>query len=339
MHRRFNPTAAVALAAVALAVAAAALTLRLVRPGLVRGAATAQVDRLLDAGRADLAMRHLRQYVDAHPDDLAMRRLQARLVAEQALEIEPARAIDALRAAIALNSRLLALEPEGSTRDDVRARLAELYIRYSDAYYAGLARRGAQRMAVPELRYQTALELADQLVEHRPDDPDARLLHAMAQEGLAVPGIGRRCAGRSPTTSASCSSPATTKATTTATSSSSPPNGWRGSTATPIGATTRPRRPGSSTASSPPGPRTSRPASSATASTARAGPPPTRPAPPRSCGRPWSCSPATPRPAWPPPSSPCGAATRPPPATTSTRWPPPPPATTATPRPRTSGSS
>ncbi|QDV39624.1 tetratricopeptide repeat protein [Tautonia plasticadhaerens] len=179
---RFNWRAAAALAILALALGGSALALHLTQPGRVGAAARRQIEQLVEAGRPELALRHLGRYLQQQPDDADMLFLQARLLAEQAADVPT------LERAGRLHDRLIRQFPGHPEVDEVRARLAELYILLSDSYRENFNLLGDPERAALEYRYRAAAQIARELIARRADDPQAHRLLGRALEGLAVPG-------------------------------------------------------------------------------------------------------------------------------------------------------
>jgi len=170
------------MAGTAFVAAAGWMAFEWFKPHRYSSAVREQVAQLVEADRDDLALRHLGQYLDEHPDDVPMLHLQARLMAERVSSENQ------MLAAARVHERLLRLDPNGPEADEVRKRLASIYIRYSDAYRATLAYLGAPDLAPSELRYSAATKIVEELTQRRPDDAEAHRLLGMASEGLAVPG-------------------------------------------------------------------------------------------------------------------------------------------------------
>jgi cellulose synthase operon protein C len=149
----------------------------------VRSAALARAREFERAGHPDQAIRHLRHYLGSHPNDLTALALQARLLAETA------QSEGQILEAADLNDQLLRRTPDAPDSQDVRRRLAELYIRYGVIHQRSPVFRIAPGRATSESRYRVAEMVALQLFgPGKTNVPADHRLLAMAREGLAVPG-------------------------------------------------------------------------------------------------------------------------------------------------------
>ena len=141
-----------------------------------------QAERALKAGRGEKALRHLNRFLESSPADVAALELKARLLAESA------QGGDQLREAAQVNDFLLRVDPEGVGRDETRRRLADLYIRYSDAIRESDLAQTAPEMAARETRYQGAEALAREMIRRNPADGTAHRLLGMAITGRSGSG-------------------------------------------------------------------------------------------------------------------------------------------------------
>ena len=177
--RRFNWRAPIALAALVASVGLAVLGWRLARPSRVRDEANAQVQRLIEDGHPDRALRHLDEYLGQHPDDPPLLLLQARLMAEQA-DSGPR-----LEQAALKHRRLLFLDGIAEAdRDEVKRRLADIYITLTNAYRTQSLRIRNPEGGVMESRYAAADTLLREILGRHPDDAEAHLLRGRALERM-----------------------------------------------------------------------------------------------------------------------------------------------------------
>ena len=179
---RLNLKAIVGLTILAVSLGAGALVLNLARPDQVRKTATKQIENLVENGRSDVALRHLDRYLQRYPDDEEMLFLQARLLSSGVSGVAQ------IEQVARMHDRLLRQFPENPKIDEVRARLAELYIRLSDEYRSGFDLLGAPEQGALESRYNAAAKLARELISRKGDDPRSHLLLGLAMERLAVAG-------------------------------------------------------------------------------------------------------------------------------------------------------
>lgn len=178
---RINWKALAVLLGLGLGAGGLILGLALARQGRSRGSVEREVGRLVEAGRDDLALRHINGYLSDHPDDPVLLRQQARLLTRRAETVE--QLLGASRVYERLG-QVAAGDPE--LADATRRELTAVYIKFSDALHATALFRGLSEQAAYESRYLAAEAIARQLVEDHPDDAECRRLLAMALEGRAV---------------------------------------------------------------------------------------------------------------------------------------------------------
>ena len=167
----------------------AVLLLKSTEPDRLKAGAMDQAGQLVAKGRGDLAIRHLDLYLELDPTDVEALELKARLLADSTQDAE------GILYAAQVNDRLLRLDPDSPGRQITRQRLAELYIRYSDAYRSGAAFRNAPESASHELRYRAAEAIARQMIAREAGSATAWRLLGMSLQGLAVPGDPEALAG------------------------------------------------------------------------------------------------------------------------------------------------
>ena len=177
--RRFNWKAPAALLVLVAVGGLAVFGWRLARPSGVRDEANAQVQQLIEEGHPDQALRHLNEYLDQHPDDPPLQLLQARLTAEQA-DSGPR-----LEQAARMHRRLLFLDGIAEAdRDEVKRRLADMYIALTNAYRTQSLNVRNPEGGVMESRYAAADLLLREIIERHPDDAEAHLLRGRALEQM-----------------------------------------------------------------------------------------------------------------------------------------------------------
>jgi tetratricopeptide (TPR) repeat protein len=148
----------------------------------VRKGVLTQVQELEEAGRLDLALRHVDRYLANHPDDIPVLEIQARLLTEIA------GTPDRIQAAIQANERLLRLDPESPGRQDNRKWLVELYLRLSEGFRSSDLAQVMPELATSNQRYRAASVIARDRIRRGADDLESRRLLAMTLEGLARAG-------------------------------------------------------------------------------------------------------------------------------------------------------
>ncbi|WP_169980989.1 tetratricopeptide repeat protein [Tautonia rosea] len=139
---------------------------------------TAETNLRRAALRSDQALRHLNSYLERNPDDPEMALLQAELMADRATGV-----VGPYEERVAqIHQRILVrfsnLPKEDL--DEVRFRLADLYIRLSDAYQTDYQQVGLAEQGVAQGRYPAAIELAQALDQ---EDPRTQALLGKAHEG------------------------------------------------------------------------------------------------------------------------------------------------------------
>lgn len=170
-----------ALSILILALGAGLIGLQLTRTSRLGGEAIQQIEQLVEGKQTDLALRHLGRYLENFPDDREMLFLQASLMADRAS------GVDALDRVSRMHRQLLFRYPDHPEIGEVRARLADIYIRMSDAYRYDSSRMGIPEQGVSGFRYETAIQLIDQLDQ---DDPRTQALRGRALEGIGTDGRG-----------------------------------------------------------------------------------------------------------------------------------------------------
>ncbi|MEW4571284.1 tetratricopeptide repeat protein [Tautonia sp. JC769] len=129
------------------------------------------------ARQSDQALRHLTRYLEQNPDDPEMALLQAELMAERATGAGPYE-----ERVARIHQRLLVRFSDlpKEQLDPVRFRLADLYIRLSDAARTDYRRIGLAEQGVGQGRYPAVIALTEELDE---DDPRTWELRGKAHEG------------------------------------------------------------------------------------------------------------------------------------------------------------
>jgi tetratricopeptide (TPR) repeat protein len=192
----------ISLAVLLVVLGGVLLALQLTRPARLGNEAARQIRELIDeseqllaesrraedpetaeaklrqaARQSDQALRHLNHYLERNPDDAELALLQAELMAERAT------GSGAYEERVAqIHQRILVRFsdlPEEQL-DPVRFRLADLYIRLSDALQADYQRIGLAEQGVAQGRYPAAIELANELDAN---DPRTQELLGKAYEG------------------------------------------------------------------------------------------------------------------------------------------------------------
>jgi tetratricopeptide (TPR) repeat protein len=179
---RVNWRAALILTAAGLITVASLFLVRHYQGRRIRRAAIEQARRYQAAGKADLAIRSLNSHLGSWPNDWEAMDFQAQLMGEGAQNLGQ------LLQAAQFHERLIRQDPEGPGREQTRRRLADLDIRFSDAHQQTPAFQAAPELAAPQLRYQEAAAIVQQLIDRGAQDPGVHRLKAEALEGLAVPG-------------------------------------------------------------------------------------------------------------------------------------------------------
>jgi tetratricopeptide (TPR) repeat protein len=179
---QMNVRALAASLALVLMVVLVALTLVWTQEARSRRTVLRQVRQLREAGKEELAARHLSEYLRSYPDDVAVLEVQGELLAHLA------RSAGQLLEAARLNDRLVKLDPTGQAGQAARKRLVDLYVRFSDLHRVSAVYRIAPEIAANDLRYRAAEAIAREVVRRAPTDPEGHRLLATALEGLAVPG-------------------------------------------------------------------------------------------------------------------------------------------------------
>lgn len=155
----------------AVVLLAAGVLIALVVPfalAALRGNATLldQAQSLAKAGKPDLALRYVNQYLDQSPDDPRALDLKAGLLADSAYA--PEHIQEAIRAC-----ELALRHAPDSSQSETRRRLLELHLKLGDVF--------------PDLvPYRAVEELAKTLVEQSPDDAGALRLLARVEASLAA---------------------------------------------------------------------------------------------------------------------------------------------------------
>jgi tetratricopeptide (TPR) repeat protein len=167
------------LALVILAIPAVWLTMA-IPAGSVRSGVLAQARALDEAGKGDLAARHLDRYLAAHPDDIEVIDALGRILSHEANS--PAQLLNAAK----YLEQAIRLDPKGAKRQDTRRDIADMYIRYGD--YARLGNAGRSDDDGSAGRYLAAEAIARQRIELGADGPADHLLLARALEGMAASG-------------------------------------------------------------------------------------------------------------------------------------------------------
>ncbi|WP_152054276.1 tetratricopeptide repeat protein [Tautonia marina] len=140
-------------------------------------AETAEAKLRRAARQSDQALRHLNSYLERNPDDPEMAILRAELMAERATGAGPyEERVAQIHQRILVRFSNLPKEE----LDEVRYRLADLYIRLSDALQADYQQSGLAEQVVAQGRYPAAIELAQAL---DPNDPRTQALLGKAYEG------------------------------------------------------------------------------------------------------------------------------------------------------------
>ena len=181
-HRRLNLKGLIILGVVLLVALALFFPIKAISDRSTRRSALAQAKASEAAGDLDLALRHMQRYTGAWPNDLPGMEYYAKLLA-----LTP-QSIPQLLNAASVNDRVLRLDPDGPESQEVRRRLARLYIAYSDARRQFAESRKELGSETTDLRYRTAVTVARQLIAKGADDAEAHRLLAMALEGMVVPG-------------------------------------------------------------------------------------------------------------------------------------------------------
>ena len=177
-----NPWALLLSSAVLVGVVGLGLWLMVTQPDRLRATALSRAELAMAGGQPDKALRHLDQFLRVSADDVAALELKARILAEAA------RGPDDLLEAARWNDRLLRLDPGGIGRQATRRRLAELYLRYSDALRMGPLAASAPEMVAAEVRYQSAESVAREMIEIDPSDGSGHRLLGMALQARTVAG-------------------------------------------------------------------------------------------------------------------------------------------------------
>jgi tetratricopeptide (TPR) repeat protein len=185
-----NWKALITMLVIGLSLGAVALGLTMARQGQSHGSVEREIARLVDAGRDDLAIRLINQYLAQKPDEPVILQHLARLLARRAETLE--QLLGASRVYERL-SQVASGQPK--LQDATQRELAEVYIKYSDALHATALYRGTSELAANESRYRAAEEISKRLVEEHPEDAESHRLLAMAKEGLAVPGDDKELEG------------------------------------------------------------------------------------------------------------------------------------------------
>jgi len=144
-----------------------------------------QAEELEENGKRSLALRHLRKYLDEHPDDLKVLDRYARLLSETA---QRAGSYPMILSAIEVNERLIRLDPNAPERQQNRRWLAEFYIAVSEADRQSARNFGLQmanESAAMRSKFAAAEILVRDLIERGADDAEAYRLLGMALEGRA----------------------------------------------------------------------------------------------------------------------------------------------------------
>lgn len=199
---RLNRRAVATLVILSLVLGSVLLALQLTRPARLGNEAARQIrslvaesERLLAESReaedaetaeaklrraarqSDQALRHLNSYLERNPDDPEMAILRAELMAERATGAGPYE-----ERVAQIHQRILVRfsnRPKEEL-DEVRFRLADLYIRLSDAIQTDYQQSGLAEQVVAQGRYPAAIELAQAL---DPNDPRTQALLGKAHEG------------------------------------------------------------------------------------------------------------------------------------------------------------
>lgn len=186
---RLNRRAVATIAILGLVLGLVVVGLQVTQSSRLESEAANQINQLVDeskealaagdAGRAsrlvNRALQHLDRYLEHFPDDQEMLFLQARLMADRATGSGP------LGERVArMHQRLLARFPDHEEADEVRVRLADLYIQMSDQIRIDYGRLGLTEQGVGQLRYDAAMSLIQQL---DPEEPRTQALLGKTQEG------------------------------------------------------------------------------------------------------------------------------------------------------------
>ena len=181
-YRRLNLKALIILGVILLVGLALFFPIKAISDRATRRSALAQAEASEKAGNIDLALQNMNRYVAAWPDDLPGLKYHAKLLAQTP------QSIPQLMGAAQANERVLRLDPDGPESQEVRRRIAKLYIQYSDARrrFAEINKEYGSESS--DLRYRSAVNVARQLIAKGGDDAEAHQLLAMALEGMVSPG-------------------------------------------------------------------------------------------------------------------------------------------------------
>ena len=144
-----------------------------------RTSALAQAKLSVEKGDVDLALRHINGYLASWPDDIPALEEKAKLMSESARG--PIQILEAAN----LNDQLIRLDPSGPGRRETRRKLAELYIRYSDAARNYATLRPDMAKAAHETRYIAAINVARHLLGIEKPDPKRKVKEKPGPEAIA----------------------------------------------------------------------------------------------------------------------------------------------------------
>ena len=181
-YRTLNLKGLIILGVILVVAVASFFPIKAMSDRATRRSALAQAEASEKAGNIDLAMQNMARYTAAWPDDLPGLKFQARLLAQNPQSIP-----QLLNAANA-NERVLRLDPNAPDSQDVRRRIAKLYIQYSDARrrYAEINKEYGSETS--DLRYRAAINAARQVIEKGGNTAEDHQLLAMGLEGMVSPG-------------------------------------------------------------------------------------------------------------------------------------------------------
>jgi predicted Zn-dependent protease len=165
------------LALVVLAIPAVWLTMG-IPAGSVRREVLAQAKGLEEAGKGDLATRHLERYLASHPDDIEVVDALARVLSRDANS--PAQLLNAAK----YLEQAIRLDPKNAKRQDTRRDLADMYIKYADFSRMGTAGRNDDA----DGRYLAAEAIARKRIDLGAAGAADHLLLARALEGMTASG-------------------------------------------------------------------------------------------------------------------------------------------------------
>ncbi len=177
-----NPWALLLTSAVLVGIIGLGIWLKITQPDRLRATALFLAEQAMAGGQPDKALRHLDQFLRVSAVDVAALELKARILAEAA------QGPDALIEAARWNDRLLRVDPGGIGRQTTRRRLAELYLRYSDALRMSPLAASAPEMVAAEVRYQSAESIAREMIRIDPSDGSGHRLLGMALQARTAAG-------------------------------------------------------------------------------------------------------------------------------------------------------